>query len=232
MEDDKPLPGVSRRWHSTNPAAEVPKQIEPTGAPAVLSVSECGTLMRHIESFKEGRLVPYFALALFAGIRPGPDGELRKLAVHPHRDTPCREAGGRPLIDMERGVITITADIAKTRRKRVVTIQPNLRRWLTRFGVEILPPGHDRDIKAVRAAFALPHDVLRHSFISYHIGFFRSKGDTALQAGTSEAIIDVHYLNLPTKEEGKAFFAIDPGSKPTSSRTSARRSRPALSRVA
>lgn len=176
----------------------------------MLSVQECADLMHHVERYRDGLLAPYFALALFAGIRPGPDGELRKLATHPHRDTPCREAGGRSLIDLERGVITLTADIAKTGRKRVITIQPNLRRWLVRYGLNILPAGHDRHIKSVRAALSLGHDVLRHSFISFHVAAFRSKGDTALQAGNSEAIIDAHYLNLPTQKEGQAFFGIMP----------------------
>jgi hypothetical protein len=166
--------------------------------------------MKEVEEFKDGKLVPYFALALFAGLRPGPDGELRKLHAHAHRDTPCREAGGRPLIDLARGVLTITADVAKTRRKRVVTIQPNLKKWLARYGTNILPTGYDRDIKTIRAGHSLGHDVLRHSFISFHVAAFRSKAETALQAGNSEAVIDAHYLNIPTEKEGKAFFAINP----------------------
>jgi hypothetical protein len=210
MEDDRPLPGVSRRWHSTNPAAAVPKQLEKDSVPGVLSLKEAAALMKHVEGFKGGKLVPYFALALFAGLRPGPDGELRKLQAHPSRDEPCREAGGRPLIDLARGILTITSDIAKTRRKRVVTIQPNLRKWLVSYGTEILPSGYDRDIKAIRKKLKLGHDVLRHSFISYHVAAFRSKAETALQAGNSEAIIDTHYLNLPTEKEGKAFFSIKP----------------------
>jgi len=213
IEADRPLPGVSRRWHSVNPAAAIPKEIVPESVPAVLSVEEAGRLMQHVEAFKGGRLVPYFALALFAGLRPGPNGELYKLHAHPNRDEPCREASGRPLIDLVRGVLTVTADISKTRRKRVLTIQPNLRKWLARYGTDILPEGHDRDIKEVRAGQALGHDVLRHSFISYHVAAFRSKASTALEAGNSESIIDAHYLNLPTVKEGKAFFSILPASR-------------------
>ncbi len=208
-ENDKPL-STKRRWHFLNPTAGVTARKPEQGSPDVLSLTQAVELMEAVESFQAGALVPYFALALFAGIRPGPDGELRKLAVHAHRDKPCREAGGRPLIDLERGVITITADIAKTRRKRVLTVQPNLDRWLKAYGVEILPDRHRAGIDKIRKKFALGHDVLRHSFISYHVAAFRSKGDTALQAGTSEAIIDAHYLNLPTQPEGVAFFGIVP----------------------
>jgi hypothetical protein len=87
--------------------------------------------------------------------------------------------------------------------------KPTLRNPLT--GGFILPEGHDRDIKEVRAGQTLGHDVLRHSFISYHVAAFRSKANTALEAGNSESIIDAHYLNLPTLKEGKTFFSIVPG---------------------
>lgn len=130
--------------------------------------------------------------------------------MDPQRNKPCREAGGRPLIDLERKVITITADISKTGRKRIITIQPNLLRWLERYGLEILPANGRTGIDNIRADCTLGHDVLRHSFISHHVAAFGSKGRTALEAGNSEAIIDAHYLNLPTEEEGKAFFQILP----------------------
>jgi hypothetical protein len=51
---------------------------------------------------------------------------------------------------------------------------------------------------------------MRHTFISFHIGAFRSKADTALQAGNSETVIDTHYLNIPTKAEAKVFWKIAP----------------------
>lgn len=74
LERDKPL-STSRRWHSLNPTAGIaPKRTE-SRAPEVLSVEQGTALMRHVEGFRGGALVPYFALALFAGIRPGPQNE-------------------------------------------------------------------------------------------------------------------------------------------------------------
>ena len=43
-----------------------------------------------------------------------------------------------------------------------------------------------------------------------HVAKFRSMGDTALQAGNSEAIIKKHYLNLVSPEEADAFWKIMP----------------------
>lgn len=208
MENNVPMPGVQRRWHVENPAASVPREKPARAVPLVLSVADAAALMKDVERVREGDLVQYFALALFAGIRPS--GELEKLAVHEGLRAPCREAGGRPLLDLERGVITIPADVAKTGRKRVVTIQANLQAWLEAYAGPVFPRGHDRAVQAIRKRRALGHDVLRHSFISYHVGAFGSKSRTALEAGNSEAVIDAHYLNLPTEAEGRAFFSIMP----------------------
>ena len=208
IEKNVPMPGVQRRWHVENPAASVPREKPARGVPLVLSVADAAALMGDVERLREGDLVQYFALALFAGSRPS--GELEKLAVHEGLRAPCREAGGRPLLDLERAVITIPADIAKTGRKRVVTMQANLKAWLEAYAGPVFPRGHDRAVQAIRKRRALGHDVLRHSFISYHVGAFGSKSRTALEAGNSEAIIDRHYLNLPTEAEGRAFFSIMP----------------------
>ncbi|MDP0497957.1 MAG: hypothetical protein Q7Q73_17280, partial [Verrucomicrobiota bacterium JB024] len=62
----------------------------------------------------------------------------------------------------------------------------------------------------VRERFSLPHDVLRHTYISMTVGAFRSVGDTALQAGNSEAIIRQHYLDLKSEAEADAFWRIVP----------------------
>jgi len=82
-----------RRWHSLNHTAGITAKKPASRTPDVLSVAQSRDLMRHVETCRDGYLVTFFALALFAGIRPGPDGELRKLAENPHRDKPCREAG-------------------------------------------------------------------------------------------------------------------------------------------
>lgn len=191
-----------RRWIGDNPAARV-KKFKKLGRdiPATLTVNEAEALMRHVEQFAGGAMVRYFALAIFAGLRTGPEGELHKLARHPDRDK---------LIDLKNGVIHITPEISKTRDKRQVAIRPALRAWLERSAPEILPTNHDRLVKAIRAKFKLSHDVLRHTFFSCHVGAFRSVGDAALEGGNSESIIKTHYLNLTTRAEAEAFWRIAP----------------------
>jgi hypothetical protein len=195
---------LQRRWIGDNPVERVmywkPKQLE-RGKIDVLSVADAQALMRHVETFADGKMVRYFALALFAGLRPGPDGELHKLARHPDREK---------FIDLKTGVIHINPEISKTGEYRQVTISPNLKAWLERSAPEILPTNYDRLVKTIRAEKKLTHDVLRHSFFSYHVGAFRSVGDAALQGGNSESVIKKHYLNLTTRTEGEAFWRIAP----------------------
>jgi hypothetical protein len=72
-----------------------------------------------------GFLAPYFALTLFAGLRPSvPDGEACKLGLNPD---PYR------YIDQAMGVIRITPEVAKTNSVRRATIQSNLAEWPIRY---------------------------------------------------------------------------------------------------
>lgn len=191
-----------RRWIGDNPAARVKKFKKlDRDIPETLSLKEAVALMRHVENHAGGAMVRYFALALFAGLRTGPTGELHKLARHPDREK---------LIDLKNGVIHITPEISKTGQKRQILIRPNLRAWLERSAPEILPTNHDRHVKAIRAERNLSHDILRHSFFSYHVGAFRSVGDAALEGGNSESVIKAHYLNLTTRTQGEAFWRIAP----------------------
>jgi hypothetical protein len=149
--------------------------------------------------------VPYFALATFAGLRPAINGgELTRIASLEHSNR---------IVDLKAGVIRITPELAKTKDVRQIMIQPCLHAWLTRYPIgryPIIPSSASNLLAEVRRKFSLGHDVLRHTFISMHVAKFRSMGDTALQAGNSEAIIKKHYLNLVTLAEADAFWKIVP----------------------
>lgn len=193
-----------RRWIAENPVSHVhrfeKRQIE-KGPPVVLSPKDASDLMEYVARYKGGILARYFALALFAGIRP--EGELKSLARHRDRDR---------LIDLEGEEIYLPAEIVKTGEPRMVKIQPNLHKWLVSFPVEILPKSFDRDIKAIRKKFDLGHDVLRHTFLTAHVGAFGSMAEAALEAGNSEAVIRKHYLNAKARRDGPRYWEIIPPS--------------------
>jgi len=144
--------------------------------------------------------VPFIALCLFAGIRPDLyEGEISKLDPKSVR--------------MDTGVIHIEPEVSKVRMKRIITIQPNLAAWLNAYPLDalpIMPVGFRRLRLNFRKQFDLSHGVLRHTYISMHVGKFRSMGDAALQAGNSESTIRKHYLDLKSRAEAEEFFSIYP----------------------
>ena len=144
--------------------AAVPKFDVARGVPEVLSVKQCVELMRHVEQFQAGNLVPYFALALFAGLRPSiVEGEIFKIS---------RLQNPAKVIDLDLGVIRLTPEISKTKDVRQVKIRPNLNQWLLNYPFADYPlwtPGMKPLVTEVRKKFALTDDVLRHTFISMHV---------------------------------------------------------------
>ena len=201
--------GRKVRWLMENPVSGVKKKrIAERDVPEALSVSQVRSLMIYVERFRgqkagpTGIMAPYFALALFAGLRTGDGGELHKLATHPERSK---------LIDLERGVIHIKPEISKTGQYRQVIIRPVLLAWLTSYGLDILPANAVRHVKAIRKTFNLGHDVLRHTFFSMHVAAFKSVGEAALEGGNTESVLKKHYLNLASYNEGHEFWKLVPG---------------------
>lgn len=207
---------VEKGYLAENPIARLPKHKQRSyrGTAETLSAETASELMSYLEGytglveakkrtskFEAGFLVPFFALTLFAGIRPDwKDGEISKI---------------RPKdIDLSTGVIRIEPEVSKINEKRTIKIQPNLRFWLEKYPIEkfqtVPAKNADRLLREIRSKFSIGHDVLRHTYISMTVGAFRSVGDAALQAGNSESVIRKHYLDLKSVEEADAFWSIRP----------------------
>jgi integrase len=191
-----------RSWIAENPVQRIPHQRirRLRGSAQTFTAAQAREFMEFIEKLDGGRFVPYYALCLFAGIRPGvPDGEISKL---------------RPdAVNLDAGMINISAEVSKVREPRQVTIQPNLAGWLRAYPLEKFPIVVG-DFKKRRERFAkrfnLTHDIMRHTFISMFVAKFRSIGEAAIQAGNSESIIRRHYLNLKSAEDAQEFWGILP----------------------
>lgn len=197
---------TNRPWTFSNPtenvgAHSVKRVAEQRPDIATTSPDRTLELFTYLMNYKEGRLVKWFALAYFAGIRPSTDqGELAKLSEREDE-----------LINLTTGRIMLPADMTKTKDSRPIVISDNLKAWLQAYkDFPILPTNLKNDYRKVRSKFGLQNDETRHSFISYHVALHRSVGDTALQAGNSERMIKKHYLDHHSKDEGKSFFSIFP----------------------
>lgn len=204
-----------RQWRIDNPARPLVTHKVARGIPHILTAQQAADLMAFLETYptgtrqkaRPGYLVPYFALCLFAGIRPTvPRGEAWKLGKLPNAEL-------ARAIDLANGVIRIGPAVSKTRDLRQITIQPNLRAWLERYPVVDYPitvPAMQAKVMEVRMKFGLTDDVLRHTFCSMHVAKFKSLGATALEAGNSERIIRRHYLNMVTESEAVNFWRVSP----------------------
>jgi integrase len=189
-------------WIVRNPVERMPyhRIAHRRGSARTLSAIQAQELMAFVENHEGGQLVPFFALCLFAGIRPCVrNGEILKLKATD--------------INLDTGVIHVEPEVSKVRMKRNVTIQPNLEAWLNAYPLErfpIVPPNLQHTRAAVAKKFDLSQDVMRHTFVSMFVAKFRSMGEAALQAGNSESIIRKHYLDLKSAGEAEQFFGILP----------------------
>lgn len=191
----------ARGWCVSNPTHAVEKLSVSAGRITVLSVADCRRLLTTCRKV-DPALLPYFAIGLFAGIRPD---ELKRLQPHNVKD----------------GWIEVEGAKSKTRRRRLVEIHPTLKAWLGVPGGKIGWMNWRRRWRAVREAVPVvgefgplqpiswSSDVMRHSFCSYA---YPIKGAhwTSMHAGHSEQMLFTHYRELVTEAEAQAFWALTP----------------------
>jgi integrase len=146
----------------------------------------------------EPETVPYFALCLFAGIRP--QGEIGRMTWTD--------------INFERREIDIRADTSKTGDERFIEMSENLVTWLLPHRRAAGPIcGARAAVESVRekAGVRWEADCMRHSFASYHLAQHDNAGKTALQMGhRTLGMLFEHYRRAVRKEDALAFWAIRP----------------------
>jgi integrase len=184
--------------------------------PVILPLGDVCKLMDAAASYKDGAVLPYTAIALFAGVRPT---ELSKLTWAD--------------IDLEAKTITLGARIAKKRARRIVEMSENLVEWLAPHAIRQTPlkgTNWRRDFDAVKRlagyggraqqspdddAEALKPwtvDVMRHTAISHHFAMHQHEGKTASWAGNSPDMIHNHYKGLVRPSDAAAFWQLSPTS--------------------
>lgn len=119
--------------------------------------------------------LPWLVLALFDELRPE---EIDRLAWG--------------AVDLERGVVTIGALVAKVRTRRVVHLKPVAVEWL-RLGADMPLPQATRRrcLRKLRELLGWPvwnKDVLRHSAASYWLASDPDTPRMAMELGNSPAI--------------------------------------------
>jgi integrase len=187
---------LGRGYCAGNPAEESAKAKEIQSAPGILSVEETARLLESASA----ELVPYVAIGAFAGLRRA---ELERLD--------WRE------VDLQSGLIEVTASNAKSARRRFVKIQPNLGRWLQPYAQlsgNVTPHGYRVLLESAREAAGIsewPQNALRHSFASYHLARFNDAAALSLELGhTNSQLVFQHYRQLVKPKQAERYWKIAP----------------------
>jgi integrase len=189
---------MRRAWMTSNPAAAVdPPAVRSPEPPSIHTPAQVRAVLEASRSSPD--VCRQLALRYFAGLRSSEVMKLRE--EHLLRD---------------RGVIEVPALLSKTRRRRLVRIQPNLEAWLDLGGT--LRGMRELTVRQVIARSGVPwsQNVTRHSFVSYHLAQFEQAGRTALESGHSEAILFRHYRALVAPAAAAEYWEIrpDPAAQP------------------
>lgn len=189
--------GRRRGYLRANPAADIKIRRRPEGEVSILTPDE----LRSLLSKCAPEIVPYVAICAFAGLRPSEAANLEWPDIH-----------------FDTMQIEVRARHSKTRRYRLVPIQPNLGKWLMQFRSE------DRSVYYSRRKFREAYkaagmeewkmDILRHSYGTYRLPILKSADALALEMGNSPDVIFRHYRRPMNEASASAYFDLRPGVPP------------------
>ena len=172
--------------------------------PEIYTLNQVEAILRKAEEIRPV-LVPYLAIAFFAGIRPE---EILRL---------CWQD-----IDLKIGEIHIRAGMSKTHSARLVHISENLKAWLVKYrqsGNVFIYSGTSLNRQRAKLMKAAKVEVIsdgaRHTFATFHLAL-HGLDETLQELGhTSPAMLFKHYRGLAKnrKEQAQKFFAIEPGTE-------------------
>lgn len=191
--------GQRRGLCDRNPALGLAKSGRDERMPSILTPKQAQDLLEAAQVHAP-EMVMYFAVALFAGLRP-----MNELARLDWRN-----------IDFKAKTIMVDPATAKRRRSRYVKMSANLIAWLTPYRRTSGTVFYSRRLfrrVVEKAGFAIwPPDVMRHSFASYHLVAHGDANATALQLGHAGApgILFDHYRALAKPKDARAFWKIKP----------------------
>lgn len=119
-------------------------------------------------------------------------------------------------IDLAERTLVVTKAKPRTPSNRIVELPEAAVEWMLRCGERtglVCPHDGMRKVRnaCAEAGIRLPKNVFRHSAISYRLACGYTKGQVALWAGHSEAVLTSRYTRTRKKPEGEAWFGLTPG---------------------
>jgi len=188
-----------RRMVDVNPVEFTAKPKLPDNPPEIFTVDELRTLLETARR-TEPDVVPMLAIGAFAGLR---DAEIRRLEWSEVR--------------LDRQFIEVKSKKAKSAKRRIVPMQPNLLAWLRPYSSKhgkVVPKAARGKVERVRTEAGLikwPKNGLRHSFASYRLAAIHDAPRVASELGhTSPQMLYSTYRELVLPEEAERYWKITP----------------------
>jgi len=191
---------IARKYTRENAASAVTKIKVVRKPPTILSSQEVRSLLFAAKEHNLGRMLPYFAIGCFCGLRPW---ELRRTAWSD--------------VNISNKEIYVTPEACKTAQDRFVTMPDCLIAWLNVF------PDSTRkgaiyyarmDFNAIRRKAGLhdtwDRDIMRHSAASHLYGMTQNAALTTAQMGHGLSVFLKHYKRAVTKADGESYFKVLP----------------------
>jgi len=187
---------LQKKFAEESPVQHI-KLAKPVDKPVeIYTPQETRALITHA-----GDLSAFIAIAAFAGLR---SSEIQRLDWSN--------------ICLIRNVIEVPAKKTKTKRRRTVAIQPNLRAILQRIAQpsgNVAPKNQSKLYRALDKVFRKADveqkdNALRHSYCSYRLPILKSSDALALEMGNSSSMIFQHYRELVTEADVVAYWQIFP----------------------
>ncbi len=192
---------VKRRILDFNPITHTAKPKLPDNPPEIFTVDELRALLDAANRVAPD-VLPMLAIGAFAGVR---DAEIKRLDWHE--------------IDLVRGHIEIKGAKAKSARRRIIPMQPNLAAWLRPYSEKqgsLIPEGYRSSLERVRKIAELaswPTNGLRHSYASYRLAAIHDAPRVASELGhTSPQMLYSTYRELVLPEEAERYWKLVPES--------------------
>jgi integrase len=188
-----------RRMIDVNPVEFTAKPKLADNPPEIFTVDELRALLDTARRI-DPDVVPMLAIGAFAGLR---DAEIKRL----HWDE----------VKLARGFIELKAAKAKSAKRRIVPIQPNLAAWLQPYSSmtgRVVPVGARGKIERVRKDAGLtnwPQNGLRHSYASYRLAATHDAPRVGSELGhASPQMLYSTYREVVTPEEATRYWQLMP----------------------
>jgi integrase len=193
---------TKRRMLDFNPVLHTAKPKLIDKPPDIFTVDELRSLLETATRTAHD-VVPMLVIAAFAGLR---EAEIQRLDWSE--------------VDLARGHIEVKAAKAKSARRRIIPIQPNLAAWLRPYSGltgRVVPAGARAKIERARTAAGLkrwPNNGLRHSFASYRLAAIGDAPRVAHELGhASPQMLYSTYREVVRPEEADRYWNIAPAAE-------------------